>query len=691
MPDHGIPDGSTGREEEAARAFAVFDASMLAACVRVHAVRTGYAETRHGPDAAGGEHDAYDTWGSGVFVAPGWVLTCAHVVVKGLRGTGEGGAVVGKEVGVTFTDSGGTEGVAVAVVDWAAPQEPPDDHGQVWPAPDMALLRLRDPVSHDCVWIGDRPRPGLRDVAYYGCTDEFGEREITGRLARLSGEAGNGAFVRLNRQDEVEPGMSGGPVLDLRTGAVVGLVKASRPGRPGGLTVAVTQLRHSPYYVQVVHAHDRWHLDRLRDGSGRVPAWAYLRRKCQVSDGIDPVHRTTLLGLLAEFAPPARADRVTELALDARGDPFESAFGPAALTWRDGLGLLYEPPERHATAAALHYVAAVAADGDVTLPPDVETELWRVVFDQATWHDARVHAQIRVRYDDLQLRRASRRGDPPVRRPAPGGGDPAVTVGPTALLELWRDAWEGTYSWRVGVLYARGRAEPTVSGTSDDEEQLERDVAGPLRAVFRSVDRGDDDPVRLEVATAPELFTLPVEEWSVDGDEPLGVQRPVVFRHQGVRPHGERGAARERDRWARLCAEPFVTERADCADGRPRTVDPAWLDALADHTVPVYCRATDTEPTLGALHAARRGGYPVALGRRPGPVGTDGACADFHRGMREGLGAVRVAQLPYELKRLRGEVFARDHDSFWALGLGLVLDDPAHPLPGDDEALYGEI
>ncbi|MFD7920123.1 serine protease [Streptomyces sp. NPDC059740] len=92
-------------------------------------------------------------WGSGVLVAPGWVLTCAHVLSRhGVRRpTGPRG-----EVGCVLNLPAGRRLVA-ARQEYDLTRRVPG--GPVEPAdrPDLALLRLLDEVpDHPCAWLADR-------------------------------------------------------------------------------------------------------------------------------------------------------------------------------------------------------------------------------------------------------------------------------------------------------------------------------------------------------------------------------------------------------------------------------------------------------------------------------------------------------------------------------------------------------
>ncbi|MCW8381511.1 VMAP-C domain-containing protein [Streptomyces justiciae] len=677
------------RTTEPARAFEILESSVLSACVRIHDRRSGYAQAGTG-----------ETWGSGFFVAPGWVLTCAHVIGEGERAVGgsarggEGVAGVGSEVGISFTDDNGAAGVTTGLVEWLLPAEPAERRG-AWQAPDLALVRVRDAVSHACLWLSDRPRPRFQEVAYFGCTDEFGEQEITGRRTTLLGDAARGAFVRLGAADEIEPGMSGGPVVDLRRGEVVGVVKARRNAAGGGLAVTVTQLRAAPCYQEVVRAHDRYHLDRHLDTQNRA-SWADHQQACLPPGrhGLAPGDRAALLGMLAELPPPDGADVAKQLVDRSRGEEFGSGLCPAPLAWRDGFGMLYDPPGGDETATMLRYVSAVAALDHVRPPaPDLEERLWDKVLDLAGRHSRTLKSDVAGRYAELQQRRAESRpalmnGSPhgaPADRPEPAGTGAATDVeasAPTVLVEAWQDIWTGSYSWQISVLRAGGRAEPRHDGSAATEQELWDAMRDPLLQTFRSVDAGGDRRVRLEVAVPPELFVLPVDAWELSEGIPVGVQRQVVFRYPSSLPVAHRALQRSTARWNRLREGPLEGRPADCAGGRPRTVDHDWLDRLAEHTVPVHCRSADAQPTLGTLHAVRETGYPVAVCRRPDAAPAAGGCADFHRGaQRELERASGAAQLPARLQELRGKVFSKEPDAYWSLGVGLVFDDPGHPLP----------
>lgn len=686
-----MPDGRTG---SSARAFELLEPLVQAATVRVHAPPDGYGTQGTGP-----------TWGSGFFVAPGWVLTCAHVV-------GEGGAavrLVGREVGITFSSGGdGATGTVAGRVECVLPerlerQRP--GRRALWDLPDLALVRVLAPVTHACVWLTDRARPRMEEAAYFGCTEDLGAPEITGRTTRLRGTAANGAAIRLGDDDEIEPGMSGGPVVDLARGEVVGVVKARRHTGGGGLAVSVAQLRTLPMaatgqiglYRRVMQAHDLYHYDQHLSDLDSRRTWTDVHDELPAGDGdpyggrrLTPGERTTLCGLLAELPPPGSSEAVRALAEAARGEEPDPGL-PAPLSWRDGLGLLHDPPGGAGEAAAMLRYATDVSVADYREPPSpgADEELWDWVRTTAErlWRPLRRElAERHERGLAERVRRRRRSAGYAVHGPARSAG--VLPPGPSVLLEAWAHGWEDVYDWRVSVLAGTsrpGQVTPVESGVRATLAGLPEVLRAPLAEGFRRCDTHEAAAL-LEVAVAPELFGLAVDEWAVAGGVPVGVQRPVVFRHAPGGPGAEAAAGR----WARVQAGPLLDERADCARGRPRSPAPGWLAGLADNTVPVHCRAAALEPTLGALHAVREAGYGVALCRRP-PEEPGVSCAPFHRGLREELADVgRGAALPVRMQALRARAHGADPDAYWAAGAGLVWDDPGRPLP-EDEPLQGDL
>lgn len=162
--------GAPGGPENAHRALRDL---VMAATVRIHRAGAGYDLEEPGTFL-----------GSGFFIAPNWVLTCAHVARSG-----EGG-----EVTVVYETGPGRGTSAVAgEVATVLPETPPEALSKAlarhsgraprgnWPSPDLALVQLREPVDHDCAYITERP------ASYYGEATVLysGWSVVGGELRRL--------------------------------------------------------------------------------------------------------------------------------------------------------------------------------------------------------------------------------------------------------------------------------------------------------------------------------------------------------------------------------------------------------------------------------------------------------------------------------------------------------------------------
>ncbi|MFF8714123.1 serine protease, partial [Streptomyces sp. NPDC015184] len=200
------------------------------ATVRIHRPEPGYA-----PGESGG-----DFLGSGFFIAPSWVLTCAHVASEGR----------GRQVDVVYKTARGGEAVTVGgTVVAALPEERPATGG--WPAPDLALIQLLRPVDHPCVYLSERST-GLGRGAYYfaGWADGgAGKLKRLGRECRVVGtidDWSDGDEQMLIEASQLYPGMSGGPLVDLARGEVVGILKSRSDDATGGTAIGIERLRTLP-------------------------------------------------------------------------------------------------------------------------------------------------------------------------------------------------------------------------------------------------------------------------------------------------------------------------------------------------------------------------------------------------------------------------------------------------------------
>ncbi|MGW3746638.1 VMAP-C domain-containing protein [Streptomyces sp. NPDC005146] len=209
------------------------------------------------------------TDGTGFFVAPRFIVSCAHVT----------GSEPDETVLVRW---GGSDYQAVI----RAATEDSRTGDSLYPFPDLAILELvSPPPDHPCVWLDPAPLdPGTKLTAV-GFTNTL-DSTASERRAILTAKGG---LTSHNNHDllemvdgEVNSGLSGGPVLSHVTGGVCAVVKATRleDSTMGGFGVPVDALRllDPEVYRTVIRAHDRFHIEN--------PKWHTL------SDQVEEVHRS---------------------------------------------------------------------------------------------------------------------------------------------------------------------------------------------------------------------------------------------------------------------------------------------------------------------------------------------------------------------------------------------------------------
>lgn len=159
--------------------------------------------------------------GTGCLVAPGRVLTCHHVIKQALDRPG-GQTIIGV-VGPRGPDPTSTPVTAV-LTDVTN---------------DLALLTVDLPgAPPPVVSLGDTPRIG--DELYaYGYPPR--KPEGTSGTFRYEGPEGGPPLLHKLKAGQVQPGLSGAPLLDLRTGTVVGVIRRTRNADTdlGGLAVPI--------------------------------------------------------------------------------------------------------------------------------------------------------------------------------------------------------------------------------------------------------------------------------------------------------------------------------------------------------------------------------------------------------------------------------------------------------------------
>lgn len=233
--------------------------------------------------------------GSGVWIAPGTVLTCAHVVPSGLNSKVQIGWD-GHVLTGTVSD-----------------QVPATSESGLWAYPDLAIIVVDNAPDHPCAWLSES-LPG-RNLIVFGHSAELheglqgGERE--GHLGGI--QAFGGGEVWQFKGNELAPGMSGGLVLDISNGAVCGIVSMAigEDSDRGGYVVPIRSLRDLGIsrHQEVFHAHDRFH----RDSRSWTNLRAEIPRPYATPYPLTPSEEVELLGFLAEFSIDD-ADRLLALA-----------------------------------------------------------------------------------------------------------------------------------------------------------------------------------------------------------------------------------------------------------------------------------------------------------------------------------------------------------------------------------------
>ncbi|MCD2464456.1 MULTISPECIES: trypsin-like peptidase domain-containing protein [unclassified Streptomyces] len=665
--------------------MSAFDALVRPALVRIAAPDGGYDP--HG--------DRY--WGTGFFIAPGWVLTCAHVVAEG------GSAVWRSEpaVGITWED-GKTSRETTGTVVLALPRpDRPDDPPDRWAFPDIALVRVPGALKASCVRLGERPPVPPASVGLHGWSRETGELGIRHVHGTLIGTDGKALIT-----DWVMPveGCSGGPVVDHQQGAVVGLNKGR--GRDGGAVVPVTALRRlhdlpgGEAMGEALRAHDRYHLARYRSLDDR-PDWTRTQGRLAGAAGVGPGLRTQLYGHFAELpaptAPGEIMDLVDQVKAWIRDDELPDALEDDPRTWSEGAGLLrrLRAPRRDGVRdleldAVLLYAAHVARHVRGRYGERIDTaDLTHWIVDESG--DA-----------DRHLRREIDRLVSP-GRPAPlSVREPRARA--DVLLEIDPPVYDpGRYPWRVKLLLDGH----TVSPLHFDERgatraQLRETLREPLADALRRGDSGRH-LAAVEAVLPRELFDEPLDTWRLEPPRgpddawlpTLGQRRFVVIRD--ARRNDREPTPEWRERWAAaehgpLHATPLRAEVPGAGRDAhtPRVRRETWPEAYdrlreaPGGAVPVHCGHVGSGDGFMAMNAALEAGHPLAVWRTGAHDHTD--CAEFHERAGRLLSAVRDAwdvRGPVRSLRTRADRAAGPEAPYaWAESIALLLDPPDRPPYG---------
>lgn len=201
------------------------------------------------------------TVGTGFFVAPGLVLTCAHVV-----GTPEGP--------VSARGRGGAQLELTPVAEWHLPS---NDSG----GPDLALLRAPAGRDRPVVCLAEPVDPGdeLWGFGYPQGAYRGGE-SVTFRAAGPAYRQEGAVALHHVAYGKAGPGFSGGPVVNWRTGAVCGVLRFAygleRGGIPGARLITVADIMAAYPFLDapsaVTAARRPW-LELLNDDQLHAGGW----------------------------------------------------------------------------------------------------------------------------------------------------------------------------------------------------------------------------------------------------------------------------------------------------------------------------------------------------------------------------------------------------------------------------------
>ncbi|MFH8980670.1 VMAP-C domain-containing protein [Streptomyces varsoviensis] len=676
------------------------------ATVRIQPAVDGYAEgglhpeALEDPEAPGGRALAAQptAWGSGFFVAPGWVLTCAHVLRReeGGIGMGEGGPGV-HEVGLVFDGRSAVGEVRHAL-------HSPED------GVDIAIIRAYDAEPHVFLPLSEDTGDPGDQILFFGHSRETGPLRpisvvgtIGGTVAATRGDSANEQYLLDGMT--VPRGVSGGPVYHRARAEVIGIVTHQADDRRGGLASSLMQLRGlftegaGDLYHLLWQAHDHAHYTHhfrpaQTDGPLRaMESWTTVRARATPEHGrpegpLSHARRTELRGLLAAIAPPEHPRSVIAAVEAVRGDWVEPDTVPHL--WRDGLDLLYDVRGRTTLEATLLYSVAVAEQAPLEDPEPRRRLL--------AWYTATAREDgLLDRLDGP--REALRAWGAAVREERAAAG-----LVPLVRLEVYELYYRADAGHSRAVHYGW-----TLSGTDgdefdtgfrgqDDSGVLREDLAGRLlRPLARAFDWSDRPgrPAALEVRLPIGLFDLPVDRWPVAGRDPLGAQRPVTVRwaerpgppSSGRQSEDSPRRAHER-RWKGIADGPLRLYALHGEDGALRsTITLSELREADPKAVPaLFCPAEGPVPEEVLLRVVSAG-HGIAVWNRD--AAWRYGWREFERGLRGALASVpRPDALPAALHRLRAGANARDPRASWCEDLAVLYDPaPAAEAPPEEEYL----
>jgi hypothetical protein len=568
--------------------------------------------------------------GSGFFVAPGKVLSCAHVVSTRRRAA--------DRVNVCWQGHE-MSGKVLAI--------PPDNaDGGLWGYPDLALIDIDDPPPGPWVWLDETPPAHAAELYAVGYNTVYTSQP--GMSRALVGYVGAQQFGTHDlwrvKGDELASGMSGGPVLDLAHGGVCGVIKTSRrTGSPdGGLVIPARAIvEHFPELTPAGPP-GRW--GELR---------AALRHVSATRELLDRDEERLLLAILTVVRPSLYA-LFRQVTGELRADPQEPLREGVDLVREVADSVLPVSGEQH-PLVRLCDVLAAQSDG-----PGAE----------------RLHA--------LASRVAARIG----QEHRPGRGDEAAGTKRSSAVEIQLTSYAPNRQRHLLTIwtYHDSHRRPAQVFCSDRPLTL-REIRARVRAVLpRTVaELYDADALTIEFTLPHRLLHEGVDEWDLGAREvPLGSRFPVIVRI-GDRP--PESGWHWRRRWESLHAY-------DRTHGTPLTWVDCHSQKVFHELYGglqlnegLAALAVTHLPGPEILKALLHAGIPVALWPRWNCTDhVDGvSCAGdrFHEDFTRQLAERPLRDLPVIVKTLRTKAVINDDDH----GLTLLWDDPTRQRPDEFAAL----
>ncbi|MGA2829708.1 MAG: trypsin-like peptidase domain-containing protein [Streptosporangiaceae bacterium] len=513
--------------------------------------------------------------GSGFFVAPGYVLTCSHVANRPA------------EDPVSGEWHGGPWSGTVAYAS-PSPWRGEDDETTIWPAPDLAVIRLNDSFTHPCVRLGSgEPEEGSQMVAA-GRRLPFGD--VPGDFFSATMEyTGKFLYLMRLRNEKFGRGMSGGPVFDLTNGGVCGVAKLAGPEQDG-YAVPVHLAYDLPGNVagEMLRSHDRYH-DGHRD-------WVQAQRALWDAKPADaaavlpPDSEAELLGLLSRLPGPDPA-QLSQLYRECAGTLMHPDPGPLRELRDVALRLADSLHERDRPHPVI-ILAELLAASHPALTADLRD--WSTA--EATRQDRR---------EPLLAWRA----DP--RRSTRQAGTQADPMSVVMQLEPCDHA-SGRYVYTIW----RNRADAVLIERENEPLKLTEIIARLKGKLPAELGELTGEHVIVEFILPPELFDEPVHLWPVFRKSYvlLGYRYPVVIRDwERFNDAEDRNHAKIKwDRLSTLNSTPLRWLR--CVERRTPEQLYRWFEAKIE-------RSTVGMPGPAgayteALSAALDAGVRVALWRR---------------------------------------------------------------------------